>query len=35
MQWRGLSRKDLEPYIGSCARIADVLIRSYERKRAA
>lgn len=27
MQWRGLSRKDLEPYIGSRARVAEVLNR--------
>jgi len=27
MEWRGLSRKDLEPYIGSRARVAEVLNR--------
>lgn len=27
MKWRGLSRKDLEPYIGSRARVAEVLNR--------
>ncbi len=60
MEWRGLTRKDLEPHLGSRARVAevlnrvrplslemirrlseglnlpaDVLIRSYELKRAA
>lgn len=60
MEWRGLTRKDLEPYLGSRARVAevlnrirplslemirrlatelklpaDVLIQSYELKRAA
>jgi HTH-type transcriptional regulator/antitoxin HigA len=27
MEWRGLSRKDMEPYIGSRARVAEVLNR--------
>jgi HTH-type transcriptional regulator/antitoxin HigA len=27
MEWRGLSRRDLEPYIGSRARVAEVLNR--------
>jgi HTH-type transcriptional regulator/antitoxin HigA len=27
MEWRGLTRKDLEPYIGSRARVAEVLNR--------
>jgi HTH-type transcriptional regulator/antitoxin HigA len=27
MEWRGLSRKDLEPHIGSRARVAEVLNR--------
>jgi len=30
MESRGLERKDLEPYLGSCARVAEVL----NRKRA-
>jgi HTH-type transcriptional regulator/antitoxin HigA len=27
MEWRGLTRKDLEPYLGSRARVAEVLNR--------
>jgi HTH-type transcriptional regulator/antitoxin HigA len=27
MEWRGLTRKDLEPYIGTRARVAEVLNR--------
>ncbi|MCK6430301.1 MAG: transcriptional regulator [Burkholderiaceae bacterium] len=27
MEWRGLKRKDLEPYLGSRARVAEVLNR--------
>jgi HTH-type transcriptional regulator/antitoxin HigA len=27
MEWRGLTRKDLEPHIGSRARVAEVLNR--------
>ncbi len=29
MQWRGLSRKDLAPYIGFRARVAEVLHRVW------
>lgn len=31
MQWRGLSRKDLEPHIGSRARVAELLNRVRAR----